>query len=83
MSNTFDYNYIYENTIGSKNTDFLYLNEIGRGSFGIVYKVQSLMNNKTYAIKKLNLRNMKEEHQRETMEEVLILKNVNHDHVIK
>jgi NIMA (never in mitosis gene a)-related kinase len=59
------------------------LNEIGRGSFGIVYKVQSLIDNKTYAIKKLNLKNMKEDNQREAMEEVLILKNVNHDHIIK
>ncbi len=83
MSNTFEYNYAYSNGIGSKNTDFLYLNEIGRGSFGIVYKVQSLIDNKTYAIKKLNLKNMKEDNQREAMEEVLILKNVNHDHIIK
>lgn len=84
MSNSFDYNYIYDNNkIGSKNKDFTYLYEIGKGSFGVVYKVKSLLDNKIYAIKKLDLRNMKEENLRESLEEVSILKNLNHPHIIK
>ena len=83
-SNSFDYSYCYDVlAVGSKLGDFLFLNEIGRGSFGVVSKVQSLMDKKIYAIKRLNLKNMKEESQREAIEEVNILKKLDHPHIIK
>ena len=84
MVNSFDYAYSYDVlAIGSKLNDFLFLNEIGRGSFGVVNKVKSLLDNKIYAIKKLNLKNMKEDSQREAIEEVIILKKLDHPHFLE
>jgi serine/threonine protein kinase len=84
MSSLYEYNFIPEICgIGAQTKDFLFLHEIGRGSFGIVFKVQSLVDNKIYAIKKLDLKNMKDKNVREAMDEVSILRNLDHPHIIK
>lgn len=84
MSSSFELQYVPETWgIGAKTSDFLFLNEIGRGSFGIVCKVQSLIDNNIYAIKKLDLKNMKEKNIREALDEVAILRRLDHPHIIK
>lgn len=70
-------------TIGSKISDFKILSELGRGSYGIVYKVISQINKTVYCIKKMDLKHMKEKQQKEAWKEAMILKKVNHVNVIK
>ena len=42
--------------------DFKILSELGWGSYGTVYKVQSLKDFQTYVLKKINLKHMKPKH---------------------
>ena len=46
-------NFFTINSIGNKFTDFIQLNTIGSGSFGIVYKMKSKINGQIYAVKQL------------------------------
>ena len=68
---------------GSQLKDFEILNELGRGSYGIVYKVKSKIDDKIYVIKKLSLTHMNEKVQKEAWKEALILKKLNHKHIIR
>jgi serine/threonine protein kinase len=69
--------------IGSKMSDFKILSELGRGSYGVVYKVQSLIDLAIYVIKRMELRHMKEKQQKECWKEAMILKRLNHENIIK
>ena len=53
--------------------DFKLICEIGRGSYGTVYKARSLKDDQIYVIKKINIRNMKEKHQKEAVKEVILI----------
>jgi hypothetical protein len=41
-------------TIGSSISNFSIICEVGKGSYGVVYKVKSLKDNNVYAIKKID-----------------------------
>ena len=69
--------------IGSKVSDFKILNELGRGSYGIVYKIYSYVDGNIYVIKKMDFKHMKEKQQKEAWREAMILKKLNHPHIIK
>jgi serine/threonine protein kinase len=45
--------------IGNQMADFRIVVELGRGSYGTVYKVQSLKNNQTVVLKKISIKHMK------------------------
>jgi serine/threonine protein kinase len=75
-----------ENTIpniGSHLVDFEVLSELGRGAYGIVSKVRSLIDKNLYVIKMMDLRYMKEKQQKECWKEAMILKKINHPNIIK
>lgn len=69
--------------IGNKMSDFKIVTELGRGSYGVVYRVESLKDQLTYVLKKINLAHMKQKHQQAAYKEVQILKNLDHPHIIK
>jgi serine/threonine protein kinase len=64
-------------------SDFKIVTELGRGSYGVVYRVVSLKDQLTYVLKKITLTNMKPKHQQAAHKEVQILKALDHPHIIK
>ncbi len=55
--------------VGTCSTDFQIISELGRGSYGVVYKVLSLIDHKEYVLKKINIKHMKAKHQKEALKE--------------
>ena len=55
--------------------DFIIVNQIGEGTFGKIYCVQWIKNNKLYAMKKLELKNIQE--LKQFQEKVRIVKDLN------
>lgn len=64
-------------------SDFNIISELGKGSYGTVYKVESIKDGKTYVLKKINMKHLKPKHQEAAVKEAQILKGLNHSHVIK
>lgn len=63
--------------------DFLVEEELGHGSFGMVYKVKSLKNGGTYVIKKINIEHLPKKNQKEVIHEAQILKKIDHPNIVK
>lgn len=63
--------------------DFKIMSELGRGSYGTVYKVTSLKNSLVCVLKKISLKHMKPKQQQAALKEVQILRNLDHPHIIK
>lgn len=73
-----------QSEFGNTLSDFKIITELGRGSYGIAYKVQAVKdNNNIYVLKKIPIKHMKQKHQREALQEVLILKNLKHPNIIR
>lgn len=63
-------------------SDFTIIAELGKGSYGTVYRVKSNRNEEEYVLKKINMKHMKHKHQTAALKEVQILKTLRHPHVI-
>jgi len=69
---------------GNSMSDFEILSELGRGSYGVVYKVKSKKDHENiYALKKIPMKHMKVKHQREALQEMLLLKKISHPNIIR
>ena len=83
----FDSSELYDdNQMGDKPEDFELLIKLGEGSFGQVFKVRSKLNNKVYAMKKLNIIELKRNSEKVyqlTLNETSFLKGLSHPHIIK
>ena len=89
----FDSSELYDDSqMGKTFDDFEVLSQLGKGSFGEVFKVRSKINNKVYAIKRLNLKTIfknnidgKKAVQLSRNERPIlnILNTYNHPHIIK
>ena len=73
----------HNNRIGNRLKDFRIIKELGKGSYGTVFTVMSLIDEKIYVMKRMELNHLKEKQQRECYREVGILKKVNHPNIIK
>ena len=83
----FDSSELYDDSqIGEKSDDFEILRSLGKGAFGQVFKVRSKINNKVYAMKKLNIKEIRDDNEKAyelTMNETAILERLSHPHIIK
>ena len=86
----FDSSELYDDSqMGDKFDDFEVLSQLGAGNFGVVLKVRSKINNKVYAIKRLNVKAIKEKNidgekaVQLTRNEASFLNGLNHPHIIK
>ncbi len=69
---------------GNSMADFEILSELGRGSYGVVYKVRARKDSdNVYALKKIPMKHMKPKHQREALQEMLLLKKLSHPNIIR
>ena len=73
----------HNNRVGNRLKDFRIIKELGKGSYGTVFTVMSLIDEKIYVMKRMELNHLKEKQQRECYREVGILKKVNHPNIIK
>lgn len=62
--------------------DFDILNELGKGTFGSVYKVKRKKDNEIYALKKVYMNKLKQKEKDNSLNEVRILASINHPNVI-
>ena len=69
--------------IGDKLEDFELLTILGEGSFGVVLKVQSLINHEIYAMKIINLDNIDEKMKEYIESEIEMLKKLSHKNIVK
>ena len=83
----FDSSELYDDTkMGDKSEDFELLRKLGKGSFGTVYKVKSKINNKIYAMKILNISDLKKKGEKcykSAINEASFLEGLSHPHIIK
>ncbi|CAD8169382.1 unnamed protein product [Paramecium octaurelia] len=68
--------------IGSNLSHFIILNELGKGSFGVVYKVKSTYDGLIYVLKKINLTHLKPKQQAEALKEAQLLRTLKHPNII-
>ena len=71
---------------GEKLEDYEIIDQLGEGSFGMVFKVRSKVDNKIYALKKANLKDLKEKGQKAydlTINETMFLSHISHPHIVK
>ena len=83
----FDSTELYDDKqMGNKSDDFEMLKKLGEGAFGKVFKVRSKINNKIYAMKRLNIKAIREDNEKAyqlTINETSFLEGLNHPHIIK
>ena len=68
---------------GSPLNDYEILSELGEGTFGKVFKVRNIHDNKIRAMKQISEYNLSESRKKKLLEEIEILKNMNHIYIIK
>lgn len=63
--------------------DYEFLNKLGQGSFGTVYKVRRRADKSVYVIKQINIAQMNSKHRSEAINEVTILSKLDNPFIVK
>jgi serine/threonine protein kinase len=67
----------------SKLSDFDKLNLLGRGSYGVVYKVRRLIDNNIYVLKQIDLSCLRSKEQNNAIQEVQILASLDNEYIVR
>ncbi len=59
------------------------MRELGRGSYGVVFLVRSILDGKFYVLKKMSFKVSKAKKQREALREAKLLRKLRHPHIIR
>ena len=63
--------------------NFSIIKKLGEGAYGVVYKVRRKTDKKSYALKKIHLKNMNKRQIDDGLNEVRLLASLQHKHIIK
>lgn len=69
--------------VGCSLREFRILGELGKGAYGVVYRVQSLKDNQEYVLKKIPIKHLKRHEIQDVITEAKILRKLEHKHIIK
>ena len=64
-------------------SDFEILSQLGKGSFGFVYKVRRKSDNIIYALKKVSFSQLSQKEKSNSLNEIRILASIHNKHVIE
>jgi len=64
-------------------SDYQIQGELGRGSYGVVYRALNLKDNQVYVLKKISVSHLSAKHQADAYKEIQILRQLNHPNIIK
>lgn len=67
----------------NKLKEFDNLGVIGKGSYGVVYKVRRKMDSKIYVLKCIDINGMSRQEQQDTVNEVKILASFQHPYIVQ
>lgn len=73
----------FQNSMEDVNRDYTFLQMVGQGSFGKVYKAQSKKTGAIYACKEIDYSTMKEKEKELLVHEVNTMKELNHDNIVR
>ena len=62
--------------------NFIFLDEVGNGSFASVYKVKRIEDDQIYALKKVKLMSLSDKEKENALNEVRILASIKSPHII-
>lgn len=69
--------------VGCSLAEFKNMGELGKGAYGVVYRVLSLKDGKEYVLKKIPIKHLKKSEIQDVVKEAKILRKVENQHIIK
>ena len=69
--------------VGCSLAEFKLMGELGKGAYGVVYKVISLRDGKEYVLKKIPIKHLKKSEIQDVVREAKILRKVENQYIIK
>ncbi|MDR3546683.1 MAG: protein kinase [Candidatus Pacebacteria bacterium] len=70
-------------SIGKSLSDYAIIAETGRGGSGTVYKAQSKVDGRVYALKRINMKHIKKANREHCLQEVRMLKSMKHPQILE
>ena len=69
--------------VGCSLAEFKTMGELGKGAYGVVYKVISLRDGKEYVLKKIPIKHLKKSEIQDVVREAKILRKADNLHIVK
>ena len=62
--------------------DFIILNEIGKGAYSSVYRIKRIKDNNYYALKQIDMQNLKPKDIENCINEIRLLASISHENIV-
>ena len=72
-----------QQAVGSSLAEYKVVSEIGKGAYGVVYKVLSLKDGREYVLKKIPIKHLKKTEIQDVVKEAKILKKVDSEYIVR